>query len=224
VLQRFGEDNYHIPPQMIQRVRYHLDNYRGELNPVVKRFLARRDYYFAIISPILAEAKLPPELGYVALLESGFDTTALSPAGARGLWQLMPQTAMRYGLVVNDSIDERTNARKASRAAAEYFTDLIALFGGKSSIMLSLAAYNAGEGRIGAALRKIDDPLNNRDFWHLYRMGYLAQETNEYIPRIIALIVLAEHGAHNGFATGAFTPSQPSRTIAAEDSFLRIDY
>ena len=52
-----------------------------------------------------------------------------------------------------------------------------------------MAAYNAGEGRIIGALRKIDDPMHDRDFWYIYRMGYLAEETNEYIPRVIALMI-----------------------------------
>jgi hypothetical protein len=64
------------------------------------------------------------------------------------------------------------------------------MFGGQSSVMLAMAAYNAGEGRILGALKRIDDPIRNRDFWYLYRMGCLAEETNEYIPRVLALIVI----------------------------------
>ena len=91
------------------------------------------------------------------------------------------------------SRDERLDPEKSTEAAAEYFRDLIGIFGGKSSVMLALAAYNAGEGRVMGALKKIADPLRDRDFWYLYRMGYLAEETNEYIPRVIALIILAQN-------------------------------
>jgi membrane-bound lytic murein transglycosylase D len=153
-----------------------------------------------MIQKTLREKKLPVELAYVAMLESGFNSMALSSAGARGLWQLMPATGVRFKLTVNGDIDERTDPVKATEAASQYFRELIGMFGGKSSVMLCMAAYNAGEGRILNALRKIEDPMRNRDFWYMYRMGYLAEETNEYIPRVIALMIISEHPQQYGFS------------------------
>lgn len=199
ILSRFGESDYHIPPQMVERVRHHVDIYSGRMKRTTAKFLKRREKYFPMIYRIFQEKRLPVELAYVSMLESGFNPMALSHAGARGLWQFMPHTGRRYGLKVNDHVDERCDPEKATYAAAEYFKDLISIFGSKSSVMLAMAGYNAGEGRVMGALRKIDDPMRNRDFWYIYRMGYLAEETNEYIPRIISMIVIAEDPVGYGF-------------------------
>jgi membrane-bound lytic murein transglycosylase D len=92
--------------------------------------------------------------------------------------------------------DERTNPRLATPAGVKYLKVLYAEFG---DVALAMAAYNAGEGRIRAALRKIDDPINNRDFWYIYRMGILASETNEYVPKIIATMILDRNRERYGF-------------------------
>jgi membrane-bound lytic murein transglycosylase D len=152
-----------------------------------------------MIRAIFTEKNIPLELAYVSMLESGFNTHAVSHAGAAGMWQFMPHTARRYGLRVEGSVDERTEPEKATRAAAGYFKDLIAIFGARSSVMLCMAAYNAGEQRVINALKKIDDPVRDRDFWHLYRMGWLPSETNEYIPQVIALIIIHDHPEEYGF-------------------------
>jgi membrane-bound lytic murein transglycosylase D len=151
----------------------------------------------------LRRKRLPPELAYVAMLKSGYNPRALSHAGARGMWQFMPATARRYGLRVGKGVDERLDPEKSTRAAAEYFEDLIGIFGGKRSVMLAMAAYNAGEARVMNALRKVDDPMRNRDFWYIYRLGILAEETNEYIPRILALMIISENPEHFGFPSAA---------------------
>jgi pSer/pThr/pTyr-binding forkhead associated (FHA) protein len=200
ILQQFGESDYHIPREMIERVKYHSKLYSGTLHNTIAHYLKRRDKYLPMIQKTLREKKLPVELAYVAMLESGFNSMALSSAGARGLWQLMPATGVRFKLTVNGDIDERTDPVKATEAASQYFRELIGMFGGKSSVMLCMAAYNAGEGRILNALRKIEDPMRNRDFWYMYRMGYLAEETNEYIPRVIALMIISEHPQQYGFS------------------------
>jgi membrane-bound lytic murein transglycosylase D len=86
--------------------------------------------------------------------------------------------------------------------------------------MLAIAAYNAGTGRIMGALQKIDDPMHNRDFWYIYRMGYLAEETNEYIPRILALMIIDENQEYYGFKN---TRTAPTESLYAEDDFIPID-
>ncbi len=87
-------------------------------------------------------------------------------------------------------------------------------------MMLAMAAYNAGEGRIMGALRKIDDPMRNRDFWYIYRMGYLAEETNEYIPRVLALMILDENQEMFGMVAG----SSSSVSESAEKDFIELDF
>ncbi len=199
ILKRLGEKNYSIPQNMIDRVNYHIAIYSGQLKPVISRYIQRKISYFPMICKIFREKKIPVELAYISMLESGFNPKALSHAGARGLWQFIPETAKKYGLTVNNDLDERIDPEKSTYAAAEYLKDLIGIFGGKSSLMLCLAAYNTGEGRIINILRKIDDPLRNRDFWYIYKKGYLSEETKEYIPRIIALMIISENPRKYGF-------------------------
>ncbi len=221
IMMRFGETDYHIPPEMIERVKHHLDVYSGRMNRTIGRYLKRRDKYFPLIRKVFKDKNIPLELAYVSMLESGFNPMALSHAGARGLWQFMPHTGRAYGLRVSDKVDDRCNPEKATYAAAEYFRDLIAIFGGKRSVMLAMAAYNAGEGRVMGALRKIDDPLRDRDFWYIYRMGYLAEETNEYIPRIIAMMIIDENREKFGFPPD---PSPAGEGLEGEKDFVEVDF
>jgi hypothetical protein len=134
---------------------------------------------FPIITGILRENGLPASLLGVAAVESGFDPVALSPKGARGLWQLMPATARRYGLVVQPQRDERTDPIKSTYAAAQYMKDLFEQF---QDWPLALAAYNAGEDRVERALRQ----AGARDFWTLRRYGALPEETLRYVPAVLA--------------------------------------
>jgi soluble lytic murein transglycosylase-like protein len=126
--------------------------------------------------PILREEGLPANLAAVALMESGGQAAALSPKGARGLWQLMPETARRYGLTVNQDRDERLDVRKSTRAAAQYLRELYARFG---DWPLALAAYNAGEQRVQRAL----DRAGRGDFLRISR--WLPSETRQYVPAVM---------------------------------------
>jgi membrane-bound lytic murein transglycosylase D len=220
IVGRYGENDYHIPKEMTARVQHYLDLYSGNMRGVIANYLVRKEKYFPMIVRIFREKKLPIELAYVAMNESGFNPKALSSAGARGLWQFMPKTARSFGMRVEDEVDDRLDPEKSTYAAVEYFKDLIGIFGGKSSVMLVMAAYNAGEGRLIGALRKIDDPMRNRDFWYIYHMGYLAEETNEYIPRVIAMMIIAENPQKYGFQ-----PSQykvPETELEQEKDFIDL--
>jgi len=220
VLMRFGETNYHIPAEMVSRVKYHISVYSGSLKPTIGRYIGRKEKYFPMIRNVFRNANLPEDLAYVSMLESGFNPRALSPVGARGMWQFMPETGRRYGLRVDNQTDERCDPEKATHAAAKYFKELIGIFGGQSSLMLCMAAYNAGEGRVMGALRKIDNPMRNRDFWYIYRMGYLAEETNEYIPRVMALLIISEHLQQYRFNS---IPAAPNEQFDSEKDFIPLD-
>jgi|GEM_PF-584056 hypothetical protein len=220
VLMRFGETDYHIPREMVDRVKYHIGVYSGPLHSTIAKYILRKEKYFPMLRKVFRATNLPEDLAYVSMLESGFNTRALSHCGARGLWQFMPETGRRYGLRVETLVDDRLDPEKATYAAAKYFKELIGIFGGKSSLMLAMAAYNAGEGRVVGALRKIDNPMRNRDFWYIYRMGYLAEETNEYIPRVISLLIISEHLDKYGF--GYMAPA-PMGQLEAENDFIPLD-
>jgi pSer/pThr/pTyr-binding forkhead associated (FHA) protein len=222
IMGRLGETEYHIPKEMTVRVKFHIGVYTGSLRPVIARYLERKKIYFPMILKIFSAKKVPPELAYVSMLESGFNPNALSHAGARGLWQFMPKTGRSFKLRVDDMVDERTDPEKATYAAAEYFLDLIGIFGGQSSVMLAMAAYNAGEGRVMGALRKIEDPVKNRDFWYIYNMGYLAEETNEYIPRVLAMMIIDQHAEKYGFKAQLPLDQYNQAELTKETDFVPV--
>ena len=132
-----------------------------------------------VVDPILRNHGVPVDLAAVVLVESGARADALSPKGARGLWQLMPDTARRYGLRVDDIQDDRLDLFKATDAAARYLHDLYVQFG---DWKLALAAYNTGEANVGAAILK----AHTQDFDQLTRLGMLPHETRNYVPRVLA--------------------------------------
>jgi len=134
-----------------------------------------------LVEPILRAEGVPVELLAVMLVESGGRLTALSPKGALGLWQLMPDTARRYGLTVTSAKDERVDAVKATRAAARYLHDLYDQFG---DWKLALAAYNAGEQTVQRAMARI----NGRDPGRVLTL--LPAETRAYVPAVMTALPL----------------------------------
>lgn len=147
---------------------------------LVPRFImARANDYHNTLTRILREEQLPVELLSVVLVESGFNPLALSPKGARGLWQLMPATARRYGLTVDPDNDHHLHPELATRAAARYLRDLYQQFG---AWPLALAAYNTGEGRV----QRIIHQTGLRTFEEMARRGLLPRETRQYVPAVLA--------------------------------------
>jgi soluble lytic murein transglycosylase-like protein len=135
--------------------------------------------YQNTLGRILAEERIPVELLAVAFVESRFNPQALSPKGARGIWQLMPATAARYGLSVEPLNDHRTHPEHSTRAAAKYLRDLYQQFG---DWKLALAAYNWGEGKV----QRVIDRTGLRDFDEMARRGLLPLETRNYVPAVLA--------------------------------------
>ena len=134
-----------------------------------------------VLEPILREEGIPQQMAAVVLVESGGMSSALSPKGARGLWQFMPDTARRYGLVVTTVLDERLDPYKSTRAAARYLRDLHTQFG---NWPLALAAYNAGEDTVQRAVER----TSTRDFSLIARTGILPLETRSYVPAVLNAI------------------------------------
>jgi membrane-bound lytic murein transglycosylase D len=141
----------------------------------------RLEMLHPVVDPILLRHGVPTDLAAVILVESGARADALSPKGARGLWQLMPATARRYGLRVDDIDDDRLDLFKATEAAANYLHDLYAQFG---DWRLALAAYNTGEANVGSAILR----AHTQDFDQLSSLGLLPIETRNYVPRVFAAI------------------------------------
>lgn len=140
------------------------------------------------VDPILRNRGVPAELAAVILVESGGRVDALSPKGARGLWQLMPDTARRYGLHVDEIRDDRLDLPMATDAAARYLHDLYAQFG---DWKLALAAYNSGEANLSSAIVR----AHSHDFDQLTNLRVLPLETRNYVPRVLAAANLLGHSS-----------------------------
>lgn len=140
--------------------------------------------YQEAIAKILCQYDLPPDLYYLALIESGFNPTIKSSANAVGFWQFMAGTGKRFGLNIDSHVDERRDPIRATEAAAKYLSSLHKVF---NSWPLALAAYNAGENRVMNAIIN----YNTRDFWKLSEYSALPRETRQYVPKILAAIIVA---------------------------------
>lgn len=161
---------------------------------IVRALLWRRDWvrhaaparageFIPQLKIVFAEEGLPPQLAWLAEVESSFNPHAGSPAGARGLFQFMPGTAEQLGLDVAD-IDERTVPEKSARAAARYLVQLHRKFG---NWPLVLAAYNAGAGRVERLLRR------HQAVTYEEIAAYLPDETQLYIPKVMATLAVREN-------------------------------
>jgi membrane-bound lytic murein transglycosylase D len=154
------------------------------------RSLERAGKYKEMISKNLRDQGVPQDLIYLAVAESGFQPQALNArSGAGGMWQFMPTGA--YGLTRNGWFDERFDPQKSSIAYAKYMKTLYNQFG---DWYLAMAAYDWGPGNVQRAVMK----TGYADFWELYRRGNLPAETKNYVPGIIAAIIMAKNPAQYG--------------------------
>ena len=151
----------------------------------LRKALERLSRIRPALEAILAQEGIPPEFAAVVLVESGASPFALSPKAARGLWQFEPATAGRYGLVVSDARDDRTDLFRSTHAAAQYLRDLYRSFG---EWQLALAAYNAGEG----ALKQAIERARSSDFRILSDQRLIPAETRNYVPAVLAAVNLLE--------------------------------
>lgn len=142
--------------------------------------------WFPVIEPILKQEGIPDDFKYLAVIESHL-TNVVSPMGAAGFWQLMPNTAQNYGLIVNNEVDERYDVEKATRAACQHFKDAYKYF---NNWTLSAAAYNVGIGGIQNALKK----QNSNNYYDLL----LNKETGSFVYRILAFKTLLSSPEHFG--------------------------
>jgi pSer/pThr/pTyr-binding forkhead associated (FHA) protein len=202
IMAEFNEPYYRVPPHMLDLVKNYLTKFTGEQKNQSELIIKRKDQYFPYIERRFRSEQVPAVLAYMAMQESGLDPHARSNKDAVGMWQFVTETGLQYGLRIGPNSDEREDWQKATDAAARYLHDLLAVFGEGRGVLLAIAAYNTGEARIQKALRKIKNPLADRDFWHLYRTSnILASETREYVPQILARIIIDRHHAEYALNT-----------------------
>ena len=184
---------------------------KGRGRVTMEAGLNRSVRYREMATRVFKEEGVPTDLIWLAQVESGWNPYANSWAGARGIWQFMPATGTRFGLSQNYWVDERSNPEKSTRAAARYLKWLANRYRGDWS--LALAAYNTGEGNVDSAINR----SGSRDFWHLHRNGYMAQETRNYVPAILAVVSIAKNPAKYGFSMPpAYSPKYETQAISKQ--------
>lgn len=191
-------------PLQIADVQERLDRellVNKHLNASTLLILKRARRAFAVIEPILKKNGIPADFKYVAVIESGL-VNVVSPAGAKGIWQFMPDTAKEIGLEVNENIDERYHLEKATEAACVYFLKAKEKFGNWT---LVAAAYNAG----GTGVKKQMDTQRVTNYYDLL----LNDETSRYVFRILALKQIMEHPEQYGFP---ITEEEQYRIVATK--------
>jgi membrane-bound lytic murein transglycosylase D len=182
-------------------------NFSFTLNPLIQQYinyyqgsrgrgtmengLRRSGQYMKLARKIFAEEGVPLDVTWLGQVESAWKPRAVSWAAASGLWQFIPSTGRMYGLRQNAYIDERNSYEQATRASAKHLKDLATRYNGNWE--LAMAAYNTGAGNIDRAISR----AGTANFWMIY--PYIAQETRNYVPNILAVILIAKNPEKYGF-------------------------
>ncbi len=174
----------------------------GRGRVTMERGLIRSGRYREMAERIFAEEGVPTDLIWLAQVESVWQPRALSFAKARGIWQFIPGTGLRFGLRQDAYMDERVAPEASTRAAARYLKFLYDYFAG--DWLLAMAAYNCGERNVERAIER----CGYADFWELHQRGLLPRETQNYVPAILAVIAIAKNQKRYGFDV---TPEPPMR-------------
>jgi len=185
-----------LPLQRHPSVDRWMDTFQTSRRGEFQALLTRRGTYEDLIHRKLRERGMPEELMYLAMMESGLSTGAVSQVSAVGLWQFMDVTARQFGLRVDTYVDERRDPVRATDAALDYLEWLHARFG---SWYLAAAAYNAGPARIERVLHAHADGRTGEEELYWEVLGHLPRETREYVPRLVAATILGTEAESLGF-------------------------
>ncbi|HYK82675.1 MAG TPA: LysM peptidoglycan-binding domain-containing protein [Gemmatimonadales bacterium] len=189
-----------------RRVLEYLEFFQVDARDRFEIWLSRLGRYEGMIRERLRAKRLPEDLVYLTLIESGLSNTAVSRARAVGMWQFIAGTARLYGLTVDPWVDERRDPFKATDAAINYLADLRERLG---SAYLAAAAYNAGVARVERGLGRLPgetDSVDDRTFFQLADRRYLRRETRDYVPKLIAASLIAKQPERYGFTVQALPP------------------
>jgi len=192
--------------------------FAGRLRPFLEEGLSRGIQYLPMIQDVFRAEGLPLDLAYIPLVESAFKPTAVSRAKARGIWQFMRGTGLENGLTHDWYVDERAEPEKATLAAAKYLKTLHTKFDGDWH--LALASYNGGPYRVQRAMKR----SGRTDFWKLAATTrYLPRETRDYVPLILAAIIIARNPAQYGMNVQPIEqPRYETVTLSAAVDLRRI--
>jgi membrane-bound lytic murein transglycosylase D len=178
---------FSINPLIQQYINY----YQGRGRPTMENGLRRSGQFMKMARQIFKEEGVPIDITWLGQVESAWKPKAMSWAAASGLWQFIPGTGRQYGLRQTAWLDERNSFEQATRASARYLKDLAKRYNGNWE--LAMAAYNTGAGNIDRAISR----TGTASFWAIY--PYIAQETRNYVPNILATILIAKNPEKYGF-------------------------
>ncbi len=204
-----------IEPILNNEVLAFLEHYTQDAKGKFQTAIKRSGAFLDMMKEVFREEGIPEDLVYMAHVESAFKIHAYSRARAKGIWQFIASTARKYGLRVDWWIDERSNPEKAARAAAVYLKDLYTMFG---DWYLAMAAYNAGEGKIQRALKR----SKKKDFWGIAKTRYIRRETKNYVPAVLASILIAKNPSRFGFQENYDPPLKYDKVIVDSTTDLRV--
>jgi len=205
VAEDLRSTDHDIDIPLNSRVLSFVELFTGRLRGYLQEGLSRGSRFLPMIQDVFRAEGLPLDLAYVPLVESAFKPDALSRAKAKGLWQFMRGTALENGLKHDWYIDERAEPEKATRAAAKYLKTLYNMYG---DWHLALASYNGGPGRVQAAIRRSGGV---KDFWRLSASRrYLPRETRDYVPLILAAMIVARNPVQYGMEVEPAPASVPN--------------
>ena len=179
--------SFQVHPMIQQYINY----YRGRGRSTMEDGLYRSGMFMRMARRIFKEEGIPENVAWLGQVESAWKPTAMSWAAASGLWQFIPGTGSRFGLKRTAHVDERNSFDEATRASARYLKFLANRYNGNWE--LAMAAYNCGEGNVDRAIRR----AGVANYWAAY--PYLPKETRNYVPNILATILIANSPAQYGF-------------------------
>ncbi len=189
--------SFQVHPMIQQYINY----YRGRGRRTMEVGLYRSGMFMSMARRIFREEGVPENVAWLGQVESAWKPVALSHMAASGLWQFIPATGARYGLRRTAHVDERNSFEEATRASARYLKFLANRYNGNWE--LAMAGYNCGEGNVDRAIRR----AGQANFWAAY--PYLPKETRNYVPNILATILIANNPQQYGF--GHVRPAPPLR-------------
>jgi membrane-bound lytic murein transglycosylase D len=216
VQEDLAHNPHDIPIPEHAKVLSYVEVFQGRMREYIQESLARGAKYLPMIQNVFRAEGLPLDLAYIPIIESSFKTTALSKASAKGPWQFMKPTAKEHGLKTDWFIDERSDPEKSTIAAAKYLKALSNMFDGDWNMVL--AAYNGGPGRVSRAVKR----SGVNDFWKLSsNTKYLPRETREYVPLILAAIIVGRNPAQYGFEAVTAEPIEYDKVTLPRATDLR---
>jgi membrane-bound lytic murein transglycosylase D len=221
-----AKQNINFPFTLNPLIQQYINYYQGRGRSTMESGLRRSGVYMKLARQIFMQEGVPIDITWLGQVESAWKPKAMSWASASGLWQFVPSTGRQYGLRQTAWIDERNSFEQATRASARYLKDLAIRYNGNWE--LAMAAYNTGAGNVDRGIAR----AGTANYWMIY--PYIAQETRNYVPNILAVILIAKNPEKYGFKgikpDGAMSydvvrvPSATSLQLVADATDTSVDY